>query len=427
MTGQGDRGAEREVERWLRREGLPAFVRRESRGDLLLARTLPFLVFLLITSVVTSGLVRGRITLEVNSTPLGIALGLLVLFAALVALALPIVVGALTARLLHRSPGAAVPIAVAAGALYLVAVPIAVAVWQSPTAGAATAASHIALTALSLALTWLGAGSLVASALTTAWRQTAAVGLLVTRALPILMLVIVFAFFSRPVWEVTSTMSAERLLAVAVFFGLLGLLFVVPISRSEMRELENAPSETDAPGHTDASAGTPPTGAPPLSRGERLNLQAGLVVALVLQTVLFSVIVCLILLLLGVLALSEEVLHEWVGDRLVFVRIVGIEVPFTWALVKTAVFLSCISSLNFLVSATTNTSYREAFFHPMVDGARTALGVRAAYRAGRTDVALPRRVVTPPGRRRPGHSGRPADEQPDAEPGMVEPGAGSAG
>ena len=40
MTGQGDRGAEREVERWLRREGLPAFVRRESRGDLLLARTL---------------------------------------------------------------------------------------------------------------------------------------------------------------------------------------------------------------------------------------------------------------------------------------------------------------------------------------------------------------------------------------------------
>mgnify|MGYP001807567380 CR=1 FL=1 len=415
MTGQGDRGAEREVERWLRREGLPAFVRRESRGDLLLARTLPFLVFLLVISVVTSGLVRGRITLEVSSTLLGIALGLLVLFAALVALALPIVAGALTARLLHRSPGAVVPIAAAVGALYLVAVPIAVAVWQSPTAGAATAASHIALTALSLALTWLGAGSLVASALTTAWRQTAAVGLLVTRALPILMLVIVFAFFSRPVWEVTSTLSAERLLAVAVFFGLLGLLFVVPISRGEMRELEEAPSDT------------PSTGAPSLSRGERLNLQAGLVVALVLQTVLFSVIVCLILLLLGMLALSEEVLHEWVGGRLVFVQVAGVEVPFTWALVKTAVFLSCISSLNFLVSATTNASYREAFFHPMVDGARTALGVRAAYRAGRTDVALPRCVVTPPGRRRPGHSGRTAGEHPDEEPGMVEPGAGSAG
>ncbi len=414
MTGQGDRGAEREIERWLRRKGLPAFVRREARGDLLLARTLPFLVFLLVVSVAGSGLVRARLSIEVANPSLVVVLGVLVVLVVLVILAVPVVAGVLTAALLRRAPRSAVPLAIVVGLLFLVAVPVAVGVWQSPTAGAAIAASHIALTALSLALTWLGAGSLVASAFSTAWRQTAAVGALVTRALPILMLVIVFAFFSRPVWEVTSTMSAERLLAVAAFFGVLGLLFVVPISRAEMRELEQRP------------AGTEPSGAPPLSRGERLNLQAGLVVALALQTLLFSAIVCVILVLLGTLALSEEVLHEWVGDRLMFVQLAGVEVPFTWALLKTAVFLSCISSLNFLVSATTNASYRDAFFHPMVDGARTALGVRDAYRTGQTDVALPRRVVTR-------HRSHRADAHPYSdsdspeEPTMVEPGPGTAG
>jgi hypothetical protein len=164
----------------------------------------------------------------------------------------------------------------------------------------------------------------------------------------------------------------------------LGLLFVIPVSRVEMKELDESiePAErirlvrSTGLAELDGYASMP---GPSLTRRERVNLQAVLVLALVLQTLVFAAIVCVFLIVLGSFAFSPEVLEEWVGDRLTLVELFGAEVPFTWALVKTAIFLSCVSSLNFLVSVTTNAAYRAAFFHPLIHDARAGLAVRAAY------------------------------------------------
>lgn len=375
---------ERDVEQWLRAVGLPSFVRDGARGDRLVSRVVPFVVFALCLGVLVQLAVGADVDVDLDSGLLVVLLVSSLLLAAAAFVALPIVVGILSARVFRARPGAALPTGIVALVCYLVVLPGATALTASPGEAAWHAAVHLAIVALAVLLTWLGVGSLLAWAAHAALQQLAAIGALVTRALPLLMLVVVFAFFSKPLWDVTSTMSARRLVAVALFFLVLGIVFVIPVSRVEMKELDESiePAErirlVQSSGllQLDDYASMP---GPPLARRERVNLQAVLVLALVLQTLVFAAIVCVFLIVLGSFAFSPEVLREWVGDRLSMVELFGAEVPFTWALVNTAIFLSFVSSLNFLVSVTTNGAYRTAFFQPLIHDARAGLAVRAAY------------------------------------------------
>jgi hypothetical protein len=375
---------ERDVERWLRAVGLPSFVRNGALGDRLVSRVVPFMVFALCAGVLVQVAVDADIDVELDSVLIVVLLVGSVLFAGVAFVVVPVVLGVLSARVLRAHPRAALPTGIVVLVCYLVVLPGVSALTASPGEAVWHAGVHLAIVALAVLLTWLGVGSLLSWAAHAALQQLTAIGALVTRALPILMLVVVFAFFSKPLWDVTSTMSPARLVAVAIFFLVLGLLFVIPVSRVEMKELDESiePAErirlvrSSGLAELDDYASVP---GPPLARRERVNLQAVLVLALVLQTLVFAALVCVFLIVLGSFAFSPEVLQAWVGDRLTMVELFGVEVPFTWALVKTAIFLSCVSSLNFLVSVTTNASYRTAFFHPLIHDARAGLAVRAAY------------------------------------------------
>ncbi|WP_382308231.1 hypothetical protein [Herbiconiux sp. UC225_62] len=405
MTAESDPGAERAKERaaehWLRARGLPYFVPSRAWGDRLAVRIAPFLVFLLLADVAFSGLIRFQVVIDEDSPELALLLLFVVLLLTLAVIAVPITLAYLSAGLLRRFPAAALPCTIALLVLCLVGTPLVASLTSSGLDVIAMIVVNVTAVALAFLLTWIGVGALLGSAARTALRQLGAVGTLATRALPILMLVVVFAFFSRPLWEVTSTMQPARLVAVGVFFVVLGLLFAVPITRTEMRDLAA-------------------TSGPPLGRLERANIEAVFVLALGFQVLIFAVLTCVFLLVLGGLAFSSEVLEEWVGPRATTLTFFGIEVPFTWALLKTALFLSCVSSLNFLVSVTTNRGYRTTFYEPLFHEAREALRVRAAYRgaiAGTPDEGTPDVPAQ-------------ADEDESEllgipEPGMVEPGRGS--
>ncbi|MFB2600212.1 hypothetical protein ACEXQE_20675 [Herbiconiux sp. P17] len=423
MATESDRGAERETERdaerWLRSKGLPYFVPPRAWGDRLVVRIAPFLVFLLLADVAFSGLIRFNVVIDEDSPELALLLLFVVLLVVVAVIAVPIVVASLSAGLLRRFPSAALPVTVTLLVLCLVGTPLVAWLTSSGLDVVAAIVINVVAVALAFLLTWVGVGALLGSAARTGLRQLAAIGTLATRALPILMLVVVFAFFSRPLWEVTSTMQPVRLLAVGVFFVVLGLLFAVPLTRTEMRTLAA-------------------TTGPPLGRVERMNIEAVFVLALGFQALIFAVLTCVFLLVLGGLAFSSEVLEEWVGPRATTLTLFGIEVPFTWALLKTAIFLSCVSSLNFLVSVTTNRGYRTTFYEPLFHEAREALTVRAAYRGavpGGADGADAGGADASPGESGGRHAApvdaSPLDDSDESdflgmpEPGMVEPGRGS--
>jgi hypothetical protein len=431
MTTESDRDVDRRAERWLRAKGLPYFVPPRAWGDRLFARIAPFLVFLLLADVALSGLIRFHLVVDEESSGLALLLLFVVLLVAAAAVAVPIVAAYVTAVVLGRFPAGGLPVTVTLLVLCLVGTPLVASLTSSGLDVVAAIAVNVGAVVLAVVLTWVGIGSLLGNAARTALRQLAAIGTLATRALPILMLVVVFAFFSRPLWEVTSTMQPLRLLAVAVFFVVLGLLFALPITRGEMRQLNQSISRDDRvrsvrEAGLQGLALRAESPAQPLGRVERANIETAFVLALGFQALIFALLTCVFLLVLGLLAFSSEVLEEWVGPRATTLDLFGIEVPFTWALLKTAVFLSCVSSLNFLVSVTTNRGYRTTFYEPLFHEARVALSVRAAYRSATGRHAAP----ASSGSSAP-ESVSPDDDDEESEllgmpePGMVEPGRGS--
>jgi hypothetical protein len=376
MSAGQERLRQREAEFWMRRAGLPYFVRLRDQANNLPARVAPFVVFLLTLSFLADVVID--IDLPAGSTALAdVLLAVVGVVIVLIALLAPVAVGILSARILRRWPRLSLPVGIAAMLAYVVAFPLLSSIAHlGETVGESILANAVIVLSACL-LTALGLGSLLSWAARQALGGFAALGGLATRALPLLLLVVLFAFFARPLWDVTSAMSALRLLFVVLFFVALGLLFAIPVTRHELKALEQG-----SPGSSGAASG------PPLSALERFNLGVVMVLAQGFQVMIVALLVCTFLLLLGVLAFSPEVLTLWLGTPPATVHVLGIELPLNVALVKTAVFLSCVSSLNFLVSLATGSAYRSAFYEPMLADARIALNRRAEYRRSR---AIPER------------------------------------
>ncbi|RFA10580.1 hypothetical protein B7R54_16230 [Subtercola boreus] len=363
-----EHGGDGEAERWLRSRGLPWFVAPGQRALLLVARTAPFITLLSSYDLAGWMVDHTRISLDSGAPVAGFVLLVLTGFGLVVLFLAPALAFLCSSAWLSSSPRG-----MTVAGWMLLAYYVVVAPWlaghpladgSSPleSTGALLGTVRAAGTAaLALTATGLGLGSLASWSLRSAIRQLRALGELTTRALPLLMLVVVVSFFSRTLWEVTNAMSTERLAGVVAFFVALGLFFIVPVTRRETVGLENT--------------------GPPLSRLEHLNVTTVLVLAQGFQVAIFSGLVCLFLTALGQIAFSGGLLDSWLGPGREPLELAGIRLPVDAALVKTAVFLSCVSSLNFLISATTTAAYRSAFYDPLFEDARQALEVRAGHRA----------------------------------------------
>ncbi|MCU1480341.1 MAG: putative rane protein [Subtercola sp.] len=375
------------TECWLRRQGLPHFVAAPARRALLFARITPFLV--LVMALHAAGWLLGRtdVTVDNDDALASLAVALLAAGAAAALIATPTVAFVFTARLLRAHPRF-MRLAGACVTTYFLLIDPWLAGPPAPTDAVrlplAASAVDLFVVGGALLTTWAGVGCLAAWAVRTSIRRLRALGEMSTRALPLLMLVVFFSFFAPAIWAVTNTMSVGRLLAVVAFFVLLGLLFIVPITRSELHGVDDRIGVDE---RADLVAGTElarlltvsAAAGPPLSRLERANLQAVLLLAQGAQVAVFAALIAAFLIGLGEVALSPTVLASWLGSQAPQLELFGVATGIDIALVKTAVFLSCVSSLNFLVSATSNAAYKSAFYDPLFDEARVALAVRSAY------------------------------------------------
>lgn len=273
-------------------------------------------------------------------------------------------------------------------AIFVVVMPVTVSGWSA--AAAAEAPAFVVITLLAIWLTYVGFGSIAAWAFRFAWVQLGALGTLMSRALPLLMLTVV-VYFTGELWQLAARMTRQRLWQVIGFFAVVALAFMVTTIRDEVRALrEDRAEETDPAG---LLVGTPlavPAGTriprTALSRAEQVNVVAVMVVSQAIQVVFFTAGLFAFFLALGIIAVPDDVAVLWSAEQTCAVgeppcagTWFGIHVPIPQTVAHMSLFVAVLSGLYFTVSTSVDPLYRQRFFDPLIADVAVSLAGRDAY------------------------------------------------
>lgn len=392
----------RAVETWFRRRGLPLVVQKRLRGRALLQRTAPAVVFALLVdpliTLLANVLDASQRELDRRVEDPLFVIGVLALAVAI--LVIPVLVGWLAWRWM-RAVGAVGKLVIAWTAVVLTVVGLPLAeraldlrdtVWLPM---AVNAGSILVL----IGFVYVGAGSILGWGLRHALRQLGAIGTMASRALPLLVLVVMFSFFAAEVWQMANSLGRKRLWFVVAALAGLAVLFMMSVLSDELKEMAKRAKDGAFTDLGTVLRKTPLAGtedgfgvAQPLSRLERMNVALVLFVAQAMQIVMLATLTFGLFMVLGVLTMKPDVIASWVQveqSELQPGTLFGLELPVPNALVQVSIFLSVFAGLYFAASAATDAHYRKSFFDPLLDDVQVSLAARQVYLAHHRRIAYP--------------------------------------
>jgi hypothetical protein len=372
----------RQVHEWFLHRGLPLVLTRRVRSRALIERSAPMVSG--IGAVISTTMLLADLTGGDPDYGYVIRLGVLTLL---------LIAAPFALYLLHRSgttlgEAGRRSAALLVMALFVFGLPFADSGFSGIAAAEAMGFAVVAL--LAIWLTYVGFGSIALWAFRFAWVQFGALGTLMSRALPLLMLTVV-VYFTGELWQLSARTSRERLWQTVGFLSIVAVVFMVSTIRDEvlaLREdraeekdpaqlLANTPLATDA-GHQPART--------PLSLGEQVNVVAVMVVSQAIQVVLFTAGLFAFFLVLGIIAIPDDVTVLWaaeescpVGEPPCAGTWFGIHIPIPQTVVHTSLFVAVLSGLYFTVSTSVDPLYRQRFFDPLIADVAVSLAGRDAY------------------------------------------------
>lgn len=379
MTDVGDSTV---IHEWFLHRGLPLVLTRRVRSRDLISRSAPMVSGVGASTAVT--MLLAEVTGERPDYGYALRLGVI----AVVLVAAPFAL-----YLMHRSTtklgeAGRRPAALLVMAIFVVVMPVTVSGWSRE--AAAEAPVFAVITLLAIWLTYLGFGSIALWAFRFAWGQLGALGTLMSRALPLLMLTVV-VYFTGELWQLAARMTRQRLWQVIGFLAFVALVFVITTIRDEVQALRDDRAEPANP--KALLADTPLAGTfvddparTPLSRGEGFNVVAVMVVSQAVQVVLFTAGLFAFFLALGIIAIPDDVAVLWSSEESCAVgqppsagTWFGIHIPIPQTIVHTSLFVAVLSGLYFTVSTSVDPLYRQRFFEPLIADVAVSLAGRDAY------------------------------------------------
>lgn len=267
----------------------------------------------------------------------------------------------------------------------------------APAAAAAPSMRGLALVAGPLVVagllgaTYLGVGTLVMWSSRRVLRELSTLAPMTSRALPVVMLALLFTFYNAEIWQIAIALSVGRTWAAVAVFVVLAAALVTVTTRDELTDVL---AEHDRDGSEQT--------VPPLRRAERVNLLLVPVLVTLMQMGLFMVLVFAFLVAFGSLSIPEATAKAWTQAPLNrFDGVLG-QLPVSLTLVQVAMILAGFSGLNFVASASSDRSHRQNFVDPLLDEVVHGLQVRDAYlerggRAGAAPSPITERDAEPPG------------------------------
>ena len=383
----------RRTERWFVREGVPQLIAGYGFRSHVLPRMLPFLA-----AVVLAGVLLA--VLGANARPgvgVVVAAGLVVVGL----LALPWLLQRLGRQLprLSRQGATAVLVVYALTPLLLPFLlvgaygntdrALSIGAPGTPTAQVATvtglvlAAVFVAVFALAWFATAYGVVALAARAIPHALRDMRGSLRLQGRALPTLLFVTFFLFFTGELWQLMNHLAWGRLVLVLALFASVTVLATAARLRGEIDRVEHDLS-TERLGAAcagtplEALAGSAPAAPPPppLTARQETNLLLMLATRQLIQAAVVGLGLFLFFVILGLIIVEPPTAATWIGDKPRYSAVL----PFVpVALLRAAALLAGFGSMYFAITTMTQTEYRHEFFEPVIADVERTLTVRAVY------------------------------------------------
>jgi uncharacterized membrane protein len=215
---------------------------------------------------------------------------------------------------------------------------------------------------------------------------------LVSRTLPVLLILVVFLLFASELWQAAHTLGGADLAAVIGLLLLVATILCLNRGRDEIGAIEASRDPDAIAGLLEGTPAEPlaprvrSVGALPrrLMWQERLNLLFLMLISQLLQSLFVGLLVTVFLVALGLLAIPASVQETWVGEP---VRtVVAFELfdeprHLSAELLITAGLLGGMCALYFTGLALTDAAFRTEFHERVVGDVEQIMAVHVAYLA----------------------------------------------
>jgi hypothetical protein len=222
-----------------------------------------------------------------------------------------------------------------------------------------TAGANLVVLALVYLVVGVGLVSILRWAAGRLLGQLAASLVLLTRAVPVLLIVMIVLFINTEMWQVFADVSDPALAGVVVLFVGLGSVFIGARVPREVRGLER---EVGA--------------EPELTRRQRVNVGLVLFASQGLQVLVVAALVAAFFVAFGTLAITPDVVETWIGHRphaIAGQRSLSVE------LVKVSGALGAFGGLYYAIAVLSEQAYREEFLEGLEASLRETFRQRAEY------------------------------------------------
>ena len=382
VPGTVSSGARRDIERWFVRRGVPQFIEGYSTEQSMDARAAPFIAAWIVIWTVLYWLGRPDIPLPWHAVgALASLLFILVAYKVIMAIRRRSVTG----------PPPKFDLTDIAAFAILPAIPTLV-VGRDPAMSIVMTLNILLGIGLIYVVIAFGLLEIALWALGRLREHLLHIVTLLSRTLPVLLILVVFLMFAAEIWEAAHALHGTELAAVLLLLILIASVLIVTTFRPEIRRLEEGADwevvEADVQGTPAApiadSSKRPVSPAARLTWLQRINLDFVVVINQLLQSIFVALLVMAFLVAFGLLVVPASVQVQWIGapvtevvefDLLGETRILSTELLIVSAL------LSGIVGLYFTGLALTDNAYRSEHFTTVLGELRQLFSVRSVYLA----------------------------------------------
>lgn len=387
MSVSASQAQARQAERWFVRRGTPTMIEDYRFTQHVLPRMLPVL------AVVTLASLAWLVPIKTVGSARWILLGVILVATAGVWLAISASIWRL--RRVSRT------VTVVVLAVY-VAMPVAVPLMQLAVDGAVTPPGGRTVGLLGFVLffavafvatlvaTAYGLGTLLRRAIQHTIYDLRNSMRLLGRALPAILFVTLFLFFTGELWQAMNRLDWWRLALIVGLFATVAVLAAAARLRDEIGRVEQDLS-TDL--LTAACRRTPLAAAPigeltadgplqptPLNGHQARNLLLVLATRQLVQAAVVGLALFAFFMILGLIVVTPDIAEQWIGAPPEYANpLPGVPI----AMLRMAAFFAAFGCMYFAITSMSDADHRKQFFAPIIDDIERTLAVRAVYLAVR--------------------------------------------